>query len=471
MIKRWIQPGRMLGISLALLWGGLKAQTPAKADSGKLVLNLQQAVEYALKNQISMKNALLNEDIAQERIGQIASAGLPQINGSVQFSGADPLQRMFFDPTNPFLGAFLPPGINKNEKVIGLPNFFQLANTGNASLTATQLIYSNTYWIGLKAANAYKDFSRKQTEQTRLQVVEDVSKAYFLVLINAERLSLIRKNIARIDSLLKQTRLLQKNGMVEKTDVSRLQVTFNNLVTEEKNFTNLQHLSMQALKFQIGATGQTDLTLTEKINDFKVEDPGDKGGQIGNYENRIEYSLLTSAKHLQELDLKSKWSSLWPTLAAFANLGEFSQSPKFDYFSSQNLWYNFGMFGLTLNIPIFDGLGNKHRIDEAKLNLQITKNNISNAERGIDMQVEAAITTLRNSLASLQSQAENIDLAQEVAHSSQLKFTQGVGSSLEVTSAETALLEAQTNYYTSLYTALIAKIDYQKALGTLNSKK
>ena len=76
MIKRWIQPGRMLGISLALLWGGLKAQTPAKADSGKLVLNLQQAVEYALKNQISMKNALLNEDIAQERIGQIASAGL-----------------------------------------------------------------------------------------------------------------------------------------------------------------------------------------------------------------------------------------------------------------------------------------------------------------------------------------------------------------------------------------------------------
>ena len=129
------------------------------------------------------------------------------------------------------------------------------------------------------------------------------------------------------------------------------------------------------------------------------------------------------------------------------------------------------MFGLTLNIPIFDGFGNKHRIDEAKLNLQITKNNISNAERGIDMQVEAAITTLRNSLASLQSQAENIDLAQEVAHSSQLKFTQGVGSSLEVTSAETALLEAQTNYYTSLYTALIAKIDYQKALGTLNSKK
>ena len=443
----------------------------AKADTSKLVLNLQQAIDYALKNQVAMKNAILNEDIAQERIGQIASAGLPQINGSVQFSAADPLQRMFFAPSNPLLASFLPPGLNPNEKVIAIPNFFQLANTGNASLTITQLIYSNTYLIGLKAANAYKDFAKKQSEQSRLQVIEEVSKAYFLVLITEERLNLYQKNVTRLDSLLKQTRLLQQNGLIEKTDLSRLQVAYNNLVTDQQNFINLQKLSKEALKFALGLDIQTDLTLTEKISDFSVEDPGEKGEKISSYSNRIEYNLLESAKHLQQLDIKNKQSSYLPSLAGFANLGEFSQSPKFDYFSSSNLWYNFGMFGLTLNIPIFDGFGTKHRIDEAKLNLQITTNNLSNVQKGIDLQVESAVTGLRNSLASLKSQSENIGLAKEVEHSSKLKFTQGLGSSLEVTTAETDLLQAQTNYYTALYSALIAKIDYQKAIGTLNSKK
>jgi len=443
----------------------------AGIDSSKIDLNLKSAIDYALKNQLTLKNAQLNEDIAREKIGEIASAGLPQINAAASVSSSDPLRRMFFDPNNRAIAAFLPPGPPISAKVVAIPNFFQLANTGDAGINITQLLFSNSYLIGLKAANAYKDFSVLQTEQARLQVIEDISKMYYLVLINEERLVLLDRNVLRLDSILKQTKALYKNGLVENLDVERVQVAFNNLKTTQQNAIYGQYLCKLGLKLQMGLPLGTDIHLSDKIADYTVEPPVESTAKGGNYNARIEYALLASAKKLQTLDLKLKQSSVLPTLAAFGNLGEFSQSTKFDYFTAQNSWYNYGMFGFSLNLPIFDGFGNQHRIKQARLNLAITENNIKNAERGIDAQVENAAVALKNNILSLSNEKENIELAQSVAKATKQKFAQGMGSSLEVTTAETGLLEAQTNYFTTLYNALLAKVDYQKATGSLNNRK
>src|ERR1035441_699270 len=103
-------------------------------STGKNSFSLKQCIDYALQNQYSMKNATLGEALAKAKVGEVVAAGLPQINGNVQLSTNDPLRRMFFDPTNPAIALFFPPGSKlPNEKVIAMQNFFQLGNTGDRS--------------------------------------------------------------------------------------------------------------------------------------------------------------------------------------------------------------------------------------------------------------------------------------------------------------------------------------------------
>lgn len=448
--------GCLSNISLAQL--GSKGISPE--------FSLQQAIDYAVQHQLSMENAKLNEAIAKAKVAEVTGVGLPQINGSVQVSTNDPLRRMFFDAKSPLIGLMLPPGTHApDQKVFGVDNIFQLKNGGDASLSVTQLIFSNSYLVGLQAAKTYRELASKQTEQTKIGVIEAVTKAYYSVLINEERVKLFNGNIARLDSLLKQTTALYKNGMVENIDVNRIQVSYNNLVTEKGKFENIILLSRALLKYQMNYPLDSTIVLSESLN--KVTLNTKDLVQAPNYENRIEYSLLNTQKRLQELNLKNSRSSYFPTLAAFANVGEFSQSPKFDYFTDQNLWYGYAMFGLSLNIPIFDGLAKQYKIKQAKLNLKMVENSMESLESSIYLQIKSADITLKNSLSTLELQKKNIDLANEVARVSKIKYQQGVGSGLELTTAENALLEAQTNYFNAFYDALISKVDYDKAIGII----
>lgn len=435
----------------------------ASKDTSKHVFSLKQCIDYALQNQTSMKNAALDEMIAKGRVKEVTGIGFPQINGSIQLSNNDPLRRMFTVGTGypDFIagGNVIPEG-----QVAAFPNFFQLKAGGDASISVTQLIFSSSYIVGLQASKTYKALAEKATQQTKIQVIESVTKAYYLVLINEERVHLFDKNLARLDSALSQTMALNQNGFVEKIDVDRLRVAYNNLKTEKEKFSNLFELSKLLLKYQMSLPLESALTLTEKIADFKVETASQ---QKSDYKNRIEYSLMESQKRLQQLELKNYQLAYLPSFAAFANVGEFSQSPEFNYFTKSNLWYNYGLYGITMSVPIFDGLQTSYKTQQTKLKLMKTENDLSNFELAVNLQIKSSEISLKNNLASLESQSKNMELAEEVAKVTKIKYGQGVGSSLEVVTAETALLEAQTNYYNALYDALISKVDYDKAMGNI----
>jgi len=423
--------------------------------------SLKQCIDYALQNNSSMKNATLGEAIAKSKVNEVTGIGLPQANGSVQLLHNDPLRRMFLGAGNPFFP--LPEG----TKSLAIDNIFQLKSAADAGVTVSQLIFSNSYLVGLQAAKTYREISVKTTEQTKIQIIEQVTKAYYMVLVNEERMKLFEKNIARVDSILAQTKAMYQNGMVENIDVSRMQVAYNNLTTEKEKFSNLMVLSKVLLKYQMAMPLESELILMEKIDDFKIENITQENATKINFSSRIERSLLETQNRLQMLELKNNKGAYLPSLAAFANVGYFSQSPKFDWFTATNPWYNYGMFGVTMSVPIFDGFQKHNKIQQSKLNLKITENNIENLERTIDLQVKSADVAFKNSLASLEMQKKNIELAKEVARVSKAKYEQGVGSNLEVVSAETALKEAQTNYYNSLYDLLVAKVDLDKAMGNL----
>lgn len=445
---------------------------------------LEQAIEYALQNSPTVKNAVIDQRISDAKVKETRGIGLPQIDASVGITHNQKLPRMFFqyDPESP--GGFFDfsqiPGIQPYD-VVGVNNLFQLKSGGNASASISQILFNGSYLVGLRAANAYRELSVKQADQTREQTIEQVTKAYYNVLINKDRINLFNINIARVDSLLRTTEALNKNGFAEAIDVDRIRVTSNNLKVQRDNFKNMQELGLLLLKFQMNYPMDQPVEIQGNIASLKVdEEVLNNYSADWNYQQRSDYRVLESNRKLQQLNLKNKYAEGMPSLVAFANLGYNTQSNDIaGLFKTESAvqessglgpdkWYPFMSFGVTLNIPIFSGLQRTYRVQQEKLSLQKIENGFTSLKSAIDLQVKQSGLTYLNAVNSLKAQQENRLLAENVARVTKIKYEQGVGSNIEVIEAESSLREAQINYYSALYDALVAKVDLDKAYGKLN---
>jgi outer membrane protein len=449
-------------------------------------LTLDECIDYALQNSISIKNAVLDEEIADARVKETRGIGLPQIDASVGLLHNQKLPRFFAQYFTPEPGeeAFIDlsgvPGIQDGD-VVAMQNFFQLRSSGNASVSVNQILFNGSYLVGLRAANAYRELSIRSTLQSKEETIQQVTKAFYGVLINKDRMNLFDNNIARVDSLLRTTKALHDNGFAEAIDVDRIQVTLNNLMAERDKFYNLQELAVHLLKFQMNYPMDQPLDVSGGIASLEVEE-----GLLKNYEldfdytKRSDYSLLEANRNLQELDIKNKFSAALPSLSAFANLGYTTQSPNIGGLFKTNTtgvpdaegigpdkWYSFSTFGVNLSIPIFSGLQRSYRLQQSKINMMKIDNNFTSLKSAIDLEVKQAAISYLNAIKSMESQRANRALAENIARITKIKYEEGVGSNLEVLEAEAALKEAQINYYTALYDALIAKVDLDRAYGKL----
>jgi outer membrane protein len=475
-------------IGLIVLPGISMAQS---AEGTSQAFTLEQCITYALENSTDIKNATLDQKIAEAKVKETRGIGLPQISGSGTVQHYNDLPRMFMTkqsvynfaaPTDPNTGNrvdykdFYP---NLSDKsVFAAQNLFQLKNSGNAGFAVNQILFNGSYLVGLQAANAYKSLSVKALNQTKETTIQQVTKAYYAVLINKDRIQLFDNNISRVETLLNTTKALNDNGFAEAIDVDRIRVTLNNLKAEKSKFEKIQELSGLLLKFQMNYPMDQEISVVGDIASLQVdENVLNAYSSEWDYAKRTDYQLLLANERLQELNLKNKYAGSLPTLSAFGNYGWSTQSSTFGgLFKTEtripgadvsDKWYPVSYLGLSLNVPIFSGLQQTYRIQQAKIELLKTQNTITRAKQGIDLEIKQFALTYLNAVTSLKSQAENKTLAENVARVTKVKYEEGVGSNLEVIDAESALREAQINYYSALYDALVAKVDLDKAYGQI----
>ncbi|MFT6867229.1 MAG: outer membrane protein [Cyclobacteriaceae bacterium] len=452
----------------------------AKAQTDDAVFDMQQCIDYAVEHSTDMKNAILDEQSADSKVRETIGIGLPQVNGSVSVQKSPTLQRFYgqYSPNStigPTADQALQAGINDGD-VFAAENFFQLKGAGDANLSINQLIFNGSYIVGLQASNTYKELSIKQKIKTKGDVTSDVAKSYFNVLINQDRLRLFEANLARLDTLYHNTVEMQKSGFAEQIDVDRLKVSLNNLKSEQENVKNLNILSMRLLKFQMNYPLDQQLKLSGSIEDVLSMSIGEIREDVA-YMDRPDYQVLMTNRKLQELNIKNKYAEALPSIGAFATLGYSTQSPTFTgLFSTESnfsavsgigpdQWYKYSTVGLRLSWNLFSGMQRSFQIQQEKIELEKLENNIDQFEYAINMEVKEAALTLENALQKFEVQKENTELAERIFRITQLKYEEGVGSNFEVVEADSALKEAQTNYYNSLFEAIIAKIDLNMALG------
>lgn len=439
---------RFLFFGLGILFGFFA--TPLSAQIPTYSLN--ECIEYALLNNRNILNSKLERDLAETRVKETLSTGLPQVaaNGGVA--------KNFIIPELPFTNP-----ITGEETTIA----FQRAWTGNALVQLDQMIFDGSYFVGLQAARTYRQLAEREQIATEVDVIEAVSKAYYGVLVAQERLQAALNNYSRIDSLLLETTKLYESGFAEKIDINRVKVQHNLIRTQLDNIRQLEILSLQILQFQMGMPIGAPLQLSESLQEIKL-DMNPLGQSSFDYQDRIEYLQLQTNLQLAELDLKNNHVKYLPKLDAFVNYGGnmFADS-RSDLFNLNRSWIPNSAAGLSLRVPIFDGFYKSSLIQRNRLQIKQLENQFSLLESSIDLELEEKRIQLANALKRLEAEKENMELGMEVFEVSRIKYQQGVGSNLEVIDAESAYKDAQTNYYVALYDALIAKVELNKALGLL----
>lgn len=424
-------------------------------NAGSSNYSLKQAIDYAFKNSPNYLNAELEIQNSKYRKREVLGVGLPQINSSVD------LKDYIDIPTSLLPGQFFgaPAGTF-------IPVKFGTKYNATAGFSASQLIFSSDYIVGVKAAKELINLSTINVNRSKTELVSSVSKAYYNVVVNKERIKLLDANIVKLKKIFDDTKAFNQEGFVEQIDLERLEVQYNNLVVEKEKTDRLIGLSENLLKFQMGYKIAEPIVLTDSLT-FENNDVASLLSGKMDISKRADYQLLQSQQRLYQLDLKRQRLGYLPTMAAYGSYQFNAQRQKFDFTDGSQSWFKISLIGGTVNLNIFDGLQRHNRIQQAKIAVQKGENNLKNIELAAEIEASISEVTYTNAYASLQTQKRNMTLAQHVFDVSQKKYEQGVGSNLEITNAQTALKEAQTNYYNAVYDMIVSKIDFQKATGTL----
>ncbi|MEO6168765.1 MAG: TolC family protein [Chitinophagales bacterium] len=424
------------------------------SSSDTLRMTVQQSIDYAIQNQTTVKNAMLDAEISHRKSQEYTGIALPQVSGKFDF--ADYLK--------------LPTSLIPAEFFGGEPGTYQAIQfgtqyNGTASVSASQLLFDGRYFLGLKATKALAELSSRNVERSRIETTEGVMKAYLTALITEERFRQLEVNVASLKKTLDDTKAIYQSGFVEKVDVDRITVGYNNLVAERGKFEKFSSVSIYLLKFQMGLDVNQPLVLTDSLRevDFKQILQTAAAPDVN---NRIEYQMLQTSRSLAEMNVKQYKMGYLPSLYAVGGYSFQAQVNEFDLLPSSQ-WYNTAFIGFTFNLPIFDGLQKTRQIQQGKLGLLKSENNIAEFQNGMKLEIATAKSNLENAITALDVQRSNQELAEEIVTISRRKFELGVGSSLEVTDAETSFKDAQANYLSALYDAWAARIDLEKALGTL----
>ncbi|MBK0378769.1 TolC family protein [Mucilaginibacter segetis] len=423
------------------------AQAPS--DTSTATISLRQSIDFALSNQPILKQANIDEQINERDIRIGLSDWLPQVNSTNQY------QHYFQRPAVVSTGSA--GGTGQQSLAIA-------HNVSSLGVQASQVIYNSDVLLASKASKYSRQFYKENTESTKIEVIADVSKAFFDVLLSQRQLDIIKEDIVRLRRSLKDAYSRYQAGVVDKTDYKQATIALNNSLATLKQTQEAIKSKEAYLKQVMGLNPAKQVVLVYDSTMLQAKAVIDTN-QLLNYNNRIEYRLLETQKNLQNLNVNYyKWNFL-PSLSA---IGAYNLSYFSDKFSGlyQNA-YPTSYAGLSLTFPIFQGTRRLQNLSKARLQIERLDLDLINTRNAINTEFVQALASYKSNYTSWQLIGQNVDLAKDVYKVVDLQYREGIKTYLDVIVSQSDLRTAELNYYNALFQLLSSKIDLEKALGTL----
>jgi len=418
---------------------------------------LLEAIDYALKKHPDIKSSQYDALYAEADIKEIKANGLPQVGASADFT-YNAIQPVSIVPA-----VFFNPMAEEDEFA---ELTFGTKQNLNFGLTANQMVFNGPYLYAVRAAELYKELTQFNADISERDIRVNVTKAYYNAIVATENIEILKTNFPTLERALYETTQLYENGFAEQLDVDRLKLSISNLESNVRNLEYQSKILLDLLQFSMGMPQDEPISLSENIDDLLAQIDQEITGD-GNYLNRAEYKLLSQQQSLNDLNIRSIKAGRLPTVNAFGNYSLGAQRDKFSYFNTSEPWFDQLIFGLSVNVSIFDGFRRDAQIQKAQIDdsrIQLGKKQLKQA---IDLEFSNAVSNYILAKEQLDNQKQNIELAQKIYDTTLIKYKEGLGSSLEVNAAEAELINAQGLYTNALLQVLLSKIDIDKAQGLI----
>ena len=424
-------------------------------DSLKLTVN--QAMEYAVQNNTEMQNARMDVIIADKKVWETTTVGLPQVSASGTYTNYLSLATQLI-PAEFFGGE---PG-EFAEVQFGTKHNF------SGALTVSQLIFSGSYIVGLQAAKVYRSLSEQNLNKTEIDTKANIALTYYSVLMAEENVKILSENQEYMKDLLHQTKALYETGMIEETEVDKLNITVISLENTIKSIQRQIDYLYLLLKIQLGVDREKEIYLTEKLSDILIDiNIDDLLNKKFSLEEHIDYKLIKAQEELMALDLKRYKSEYLPTLSAFYNYQENAMRDQFNPLDGNEKWFESSMLGFQLDVPIFNSGQKRSKVQQARLELE----KVTNTKKMLESNLYSMLLQKRNEFITgqetLENSKENMQISKKVLDNISEKHKKGIASSMELTQANTDYLTTVSEYTQSVVNLLNAKIELEKILNEL----
>ncbi|WP_100610271.1 TolC family protein [Confluentibacter lentus] len=420
--------------------------------------SLEEAINYGLEHNRTVKNAALDIQAAEKQKWETIATGLPQISGNASYQDFLKLQTQVV-PAQAFGG---PAG---EYAAIN----FGIKQNFNATATLNQLLFDGSYLVGLQSAKVFLEISENAKEKTDLEVRKSIINAYGNVLLTTESESILQRNLDVLKKNLKETTAIFENGLEEEESVEQLQITLSSIESNLNNVKRLKRIGYQMLNIALGLDINSQINLTDNLESLTLQHMNlDLLNAEESVDNNIDYKIALNDKTSKELLVKLEKSKALPTLSASLSGGYLSYSDTFSFFESDQPYYGFGVFGVNLSIPIFSSGLRSAATQRAKINLEKSKDNLTETEQNLKLQIAASKSDYQLAIEEYENKKQNLQLAERIESKNQTKFFEGVTSSFDLRQAQIQLYSSQQEYLQAMLDVINKKAELETVLNSTN---
>lgn len=434
---------------LLVIFTSLCVFVPVKAQD---VLTLEECLRLGIENNLSLESSRNEIRKGEHTLSENRAKLLPQINAVAGFNDN-----------------FNPPVSVTDGSAYGNPYNVTKTLQYNASacIQLQMPLYNQTVYTAVDIARTMNELNRLSYEKAREDLILQISKMYYLSQNTAEQIALIKENISRLNELSSITQAFYDNGMAMEVDVKRVNINLENQRVQYDNAQSMLTQQLNLLKYVIDYPADREIALTpvDTENATSVSLTG-----LDN--NQYELQLLQSKQKLAEQQCKMIDQGYIPSLSLTGSwmYSAYTDKAK-NWFHSgpSNHWYNSSGIGLTLRIPIFDGLDKRAKMKKAKIEIENAKLSYENALKNMQTQYLNATNELMNSQRNFRKQKDNYLLAEDVYQVTTDRYREGIASMTEVLQDEMRMSEAQNNYINAHYNYQVTNLSLLKLTGQLET--
>lgn len=434
---------------LLVIFTSLCVLVPVKAQD---VLTLEECLRLGIENNLFLESSRNEIRKGEHTQSENRAKLLPQINAVAGFNDN-----------------FNPPVSVTDGSAYGNP--YNVTKTlqynASAGIQLQMPLYNQTVYMAVDIARTMNELNRLSYEKAREDLILQISKMYYLSQNTAEQIALIKENISRLNELSSITQAFYDNGMAMEVDVKRVNINLENQRVQYDNAQSMLTQQLNLLKYVIDYPADKEIALTpvDTENTTSVSLTG-----LDN--NQYELQLLQSKQKLAEQQRKMIGQGYIPSLSLTGSwmYSAYTDKAK-NWFHSgpSNHWYNSSGIGLTLRIPIFDGLDKRAKMKKAKIEIENAKLSYENALKNMQTQYLNATNELMNSQRNFRKQKDNYLLAEDVYQVTTDRYREGIASMTEVLQDEMRMSEAQNNYINAHYNYQVTNLSLLKLTGQLET--